>query len=119
MRSGRRLKIAVDLSHCRLSNAGDPLMTLPAGTSCETPDCAVMITPSPSLQCPATPDCPARIAFFPISDEPARPTCAQSRLLAPTFDPCPTCTRLSIFTPGPTLVSPTLARSTVELAWIS
>src|SRR5579883_3128263 len=95
IRSGRRLKIAVDLSHCRLSKAGDPLITLPAGTSCETPDCAVMITPSPSLQCPAMPTCPARMQFLPISDDPARPTCAHSSELAPTFDPCPTWTRLS------------------------
>src|SRR5579862_9172744 len=74
---------------------------------------------SPTLQCPTTPTFPVRITRLPISVDPASPTCEQSSASSPTCDPCPTCTRLSTFTPRPSRVSPTLARSIQEFAWIS
>src|ERR1035441_8882733 len=77
------------------------------------------MAPSPTLQCPTTPTCPVRIALLPISVDPASPTCAQRSTSSPTWDPCPTCTRLSTFTPRPIRVSPTLARSMQEFACTS
>src|ERR1035441_7462363 len=53
--SGSLWKRLTARSHKRLSKPGDPEMTFPAGTSCETADCAVRITPSPTVQWPATP----------------------------------------------------------------
>ncbi len=43
-------------SQMRLSKPGEPEIILPGGTSCETADCAVRMTPSPTLQWPAMPD---------------------------------------------------------------
>src|SRR5207248_10772858 len=74
------------------------------------PVCAVAITRSPIVQCPATPTWPARITSLPTAVDPASPTCAHNSVLVPTDDPCPTCTRLSIFEPRPTRVCPHLHR---------
>src|SRR6266571_6040519 len=117
--SGNRLNSATHRNHNLLSIAGYPLTIAPAGTSLGIPLCAVAIAPSPILQCPATPTCPASITFFPTSVDPASPACAHNKLSSPTFDPCPTCTKLSIFAPREMRVSPTLARSMHALAWIS
>src|SRR6266567_912287 len=117
--SGSRWKMATARSHTRLSNPGEPEIIFPAGTSCDTADCAVRITPSPREQWPATPAWPARMALLPITDEPARPTCAHSSVFSPTRDPWPTCTRLSTLVPSPISVAPTVARSTHALACTS
>ncbi len=66
-------------SQMRLSKPGEPEIILPAGISCETADCAVRMTPSPTEQCPATPVWPARMTLLPTTEEPARPVWAQSR----------------------------------------
>src|ERR1700677_2180581 len=114
--SGRRLNAATLRIHARCSNAGEPLITLPGATSPGTPDCAVTTTPSPMKLWPTTPTCPASRTFLPTPEEPASPTCEQSSVFSPTFDPWPTCTRLSILTPLAISVLPTLARSIQELA---
>ena len=64
-------------SQMRLSKPGEPEIILPGGTSCETADCAVRMTPSPTVQWPAMPTWPARITLLPMTEEPARPVCAQ------------------------------------------
>src|SRR5436309_895117 len=109
--SGKRLNTATHRNHNLLSIAGYPLTIAPAGTSLGIPLCAVAITPSPILQCPATPTCPARITFLPTSVDPARPTCAHSSVSSPTREPCATWTKLSILDPRSMWVSQTLARS--------
>ena len=48
--SGRRWKMVTARSQTRLSKPGEPEIILPGGTSCETADCAVRITPSPTVQ---------------------------------------------------------------------
>src|SRR5262249_59235192 len=105
--------------HCLVSIAGVPLTIATAATPLGIPVCAVALTPSPIVQCPATPTCPARITFLPISVDPARPTCAHSMEFSPVLQLWPTCTRLSSFVLWPIRVSPRLARSMQELAWIS
>src|SRR5664279_2001947 len=114
--SGSLLNALTARNHCLCSKAGDPLTMLPAGMSPWVPLCAVMTTPSPTLQCPATPACPAMMTFLPTTVEPARPTWAHSNVCSPTAAPCPTWVRLSIFTPRAMRVSPTLARSMQALA---
>ena len=58
-------------------------------------------TPSPTSRCPATPTCPASTTRSPTVELPAIPTCAHSSVSRPTRTPWATCTRLSIFVPGP------------------
>ena len=70
--------MATARSQMRLSKPGEPEIILPGGTSCETADCAVRMTPSPTVQWPAMPTWPARITLLPMTEEPARPVCAQS-----------------------------------------
>ena len=91
----------------------------PAGISPWVPLCAVTITPSPILQCPATPTCPARMTFLPISVDPANPTWAHSVEFSRHQGSCARlgldyrfwcCGRCGFIR---------LARSTHELAWIS
>ena len=44
--------MATARSQTRLSNPGEPEIILPGGTSCETADCAVRMTPSPKAAVP-------------------------------------------------------------------
>ena len=70
-------------SQTRLSKPGEPEIILPGGTSCETADCAVRITPSPTVQWPATPVCPARITLLPTIRRAGQPGLrADQRVLA-------------------------------------
>src|SRR5438270_65977 len=97
--SPRRRKAAVERSHSRLSKAGMPESTLPAGTLWLVALLAVSTTSSPISRCPATPTCPARMTRRPTRELPASPTCAHKRVSSPTAQEWPTCTRLSIFAP--------------------
>ncbi len=102
-----------------LSTAGEPERIWLDSTSRGRPDWAVTMTLSPTVRWPEEADWPAKMQLSPISVEPARPVWPQIMLLAPSLEAWPTRTRSSILVPRPMRVSPTVARSMQELAWIS
>ena len=58
--------MATARSQVRLSKPGEPEIILPGGTSWETADWAVRMTPSPTVQWPAMPTWPARMTLLPM-----------------------------------------------------
>src|SRR5258707_220299 len=78
-----------------------------------------MTAPSPTVRWPALPTRAARTQPLPICVEPARPVSPQIMVFSPTREACPTRTKSSSLVPRPMRVSPTVARSTQELAWTS
>jgi hypothetical protein len=68
---------------------------------------------------PAMPPCASSTTPSSSTVEPAIPACATTMQCSPSVQLCPICTRLSILVPRPIRVSPSVPRSTVELAPIS
>src|SRR5215468_8754778 len=100
--SGKRAYHTYVSLNLPISRAGVPQtncparMVLPVGI----PACAPAIAPSSSSQWSAMPTCPPQTTWCPSTLEPEIPVCAAITECAPICTLCPTCTRLSSFTPS-------------------
>jgi len=106
-------------ANSRRSTAGMPMTTDWGGRSLVMPDLAMAMAPSPMETWPTMPACPARTTPLPRVVEPAMPTWETIMHAWPVTTLWPIWTKLSIFVPAPTRVTPKRARSTHELAPIS
>jgi len=97
-----------------IPNVGSPVDQIcPAG---EVFDPIRGICVNPETTRPATPTCPPNIQFLPIFADPAIPVNAAITVLLPISTLCPTCIRLSSFTPRLIIVDPIVARSIATFA---